>query len=247
MKVTFHSIPRLEHLAVHEILLTCEHGGNQIPKKYADAFGSHKKILNSHRGWDIGALAIVKEVQRRLKVPLIFSEVSRLLIDLNRSPHHPKRFSKFTGSLPIRDRAEIEEQFYNPYRNAVFGKLSKTKIKRLKLHFSFHSFTPVLNGEVRTCDLGILYDPKRPGEKTTASRLKQSLKAAFPNYVIRSNYPYRGAADGLPSFLRKTITNYCGIEIEINQALLTNISPSDITILSRGLAGAIEQTLYSLK
>ena len=40
------------------IVLTCEHGGNRIPAAYAAYFQSAGAVLDSHRGFDAGALAV---------------------------------------------------------------------------------------------------------------------------------------------------------------------------------------------
>ncbi|HQO04445.1 MAG TPA: N-formylglutamate amidohydrolase, partial [Spirochaetota bacterium] len=38
------------------LLLTCEHGGNIIPEGFRPLFTGDRNVLNSHRGYDIGAL-----------------------------------------------------------------------------------------------------------------------------------------------------------------------------------------------
>ncbi|MNC89676.1 hypothetical protein D3C83_56490 [compost metagenome] len=40
---------------------------------------------------------------------------------------------------------------------------------------------------------------------------------------VRRNYPYRGIADGLPTWLRRRYPNarYGGVELEVNQSVLT--------------------------
>ena len=43
-----------------KILITCEHGGNQIPAWLAESLNIPEEVLNSHRGLDLGALSIAK-------------------------------------------------------------------------------------------------------------------------------------------------------------------------------------------
>ena len=45
-----------------------------------------KKLLNSHVGWDIGALDVVHCLQNSLRAKIFYNEVTRLLIDYNRNP-----------------------------------------------------------------------------------------------------------------------------------------------------------------
>src|SRR5689334_17093692 len=72
------------------ILITCEHGGNRIPPKYRALFRNARALLDSHRGYDAGALAMARDLAAALQAPLISSTVSRLLVDLNRSVGHPR-------------------------------------------------------------------------------------------------------------------------------------------------------------
>ena len=86
------------------------------------------------------------------------------------------------------------------------------------IHISFHSFTPVLKGEIRSTDLGILYDPKIASEKELVYLLKELLLEEDATLKIRYNYPYLGKADGFTTSLRKEFPElYNGIELEINQ------------------------------
>ena len=86
-------------------LVTCEHGGNRIPRRYAKAFAAHRALLDSHRGWDAGALALARQLAKALDAPLIRSETSRLLVDLNRSEHHRALFSAISRALPDEERS----------------------------------------------------------------------------------------------------------------------------------------------
>ena len=83
-------------------VVTCEHGGNRIPPRYAKAFAAHQAVLDSHRGWDAGALTLAQQLAEALAAPLIVSRTSRLLVDLNRSEHHRALFSSISrASSPI--------------------------------------------------------------------------------------------------------------------------------------------------
>ena len=93
-----------------KILLTCEHAGNRIPIKYKKYFNNSNKLLNSHRGYDIGAYKLFKKLS-----PLSdFSKhtlISRLLIDYNRSLDNKNLFSELTKNLS----KEIKEEIINNY------------------------------------------------------------------------------------------------------------------------------------
>ena len=67
------------------LVVTCEHGGNRIPAPYRDLFHAHDALLDSHLGYDLGALNLARALAKAFAAPLVASTVSRLLVDLNRS------------------------------------------------------------------------------------------------------------------------------------------------------------------
>jgi predicted N-formylglutamate amidohydrolase len=229
------------------VLITCEHGGNGVPEDFAALFRSVRKLLESHRGYDAGALHLAKELAQSLEAPLFFSEVTRLLVDLNRSPDNPGRFSEITKPLAAEEKAAIENRCYTPYRNAVQSALHKCIRKHgLAVHISVHTFTPVLDGKVRTADLGILYDPSRRDETAFCIALQKTLSRLRPDLKIRRNYPYRGTADGFTAHLRRLFPegSYLGIELEVNQKILEDRSSS--LKLRQALLQSLAITLRSM-
>ncbi len=203
-----------------EFLITCEHGGNRIPFPYAKLFQDYGALLRTHRGYDRGALAMARELARELTAPLVASTTSRLLVDLNRSVGHKHLYSAVTRSATISVRRQIVNRHYRPYRDKAEG-LVRRAVAGLNrvVHISSHSFTPELDGELRNADIGLLYDPGRPGEAELCRQWQACLQAEAPCLKVRRNYPYIGKADGLTSHLRRRYppAAYVGIELEINQ------------------------------
>ncbi|MFI2743874.1 N-formylglutamate amidohydrolase [Zhouia sp. PK063] len=223
-------------------VFTCEHGGNKIPTDYQYLFKNKQELLNTHRGFDIGALQVFNAVTHLSD--FYKSETnSRLFIELNRSLHHPNLFSSITKPLSKTEKQQIIAQHYKPYRNAVYQQI-KNYIQQNEtvLHISFHSFTPVLNGNLRNADVGILYDASRNEEKVFANAFKKTLKTTNTTLKIRFNYPYLGKADGFTTFLRsKFTTKYMGIELEVNQHFF------DSATQANQLISTIQQALSSFK
>jgi predicted N-formylglutamate amidohydrolase len=125
--------------------------------------------------------------------------------------------------MPDKVRAKIVDQYYRPYRAEVERIAARSVANgRRVIHLSSHTFTPELHGKVRRADVGLLYDPGRPGEVELCSRWKTSLAASAPALRVRRNYPYAGKGDGLTSFLRRRFPPgaYIGIELEINQGIV---------------------------
>jgi predicted N-formylglutamate amidohydrolase len=205
-----------------ELLITCEHGGNRVPRGLAAHFASQsaKAALASHRGWDPGALELARRFAKQLVAPLLFSTVSRLVVELNRSPRHRRLFSEFMADVPAAQRQAVVIEHYQPHRQAVL-KLAQDTARRKSqvLHVSVHTFTPVLDGADRLADVGLLYDPARRIEGEFCGQWLAELRAARPDWTVRRNYPYLGKTDGLVTTLRRAVgeRNYLGIELEVNQ------------------------------
>ena len=193
------------------------------PRRIDGCFGGRRALLDSHRGYDPGALVMAKELARAFGAPLVTSTVSRLLVDLNRSIGHPQLFSAATRGAPATLRAKIVEQHYRPYRAQVEHLVRQSVSRgRRVIHISSHSFTPELDGKVRRADVGLLYHPGRHGEAALCARWKASLAAFAPELRVRRNYPYAGKGDGLTSYLRQRFPPgaYVGIELEVNQSIV---------------------------
>jgi len=207
----------------YQLILTCEHAGNRIPREYADLFKGADDILNSHRGWDPGALDLTRRLSKYFHLPYLHVMWSRLLVESNRAPTNRRIWSRFTTELPPDEKSRILEKYWWPNRHAVETQV-KNSVKRKKtvFHVAIHSYTNILDGVERNADIGILYDPARRSEKTMCTRWEKIMNEIDPTLRVRRNYPYRGEADGLPTWLRRKFSDrdYAGVEFEINQALI---------------------------
>ncbi|BCR06944.1 hypothetical protein DESUT3_40130 [Desulfuromonas versatilis] len=203
------------------LLISCEHGGNQVPGEYRQLFAGHQALLQTHRGYDIGILPLARRLAEGLGAPLAAAEVTRLLVDLNRSRHSPTLFSFITKPLAETEREKLLERYYHPYRRRVERLAGELAGAGGCLHLSIHSFTPELHGRLRNADLGLLYDPRRPLEREFCLAWQQQLAELAGGWRVRRNYPYRGASDALVTHLRRNLPpdRYLGIELEVNQRI----------------------------
>jgi predicted N-formylglutamate amidohydrolase len=216
------------------VLVTCEHASARVPARWAAALRGARPLLGGHRAFDAGAALLARDLARALRAPLFLATATRLLVDLNRSPDNPRRFSSFTRALPSEDRARILAHHYWPYRLAVEEAVRTAG--RPVLHLAVHSFTPVLAGRRRLMDVGLLYDPARRRERRVADTWRRALRAGAPGLHVARNRPYRGTSDGLATALRRVLSDrrYAGLEIEVNQAVVS--APARWTALRRLLA-----------
>lgn len=210
-------------------VVSCEHGGNRIPAQYRALFQSAQSLLASHRGYDPGALTMAMALAHACGAPLIASTVSRLVIELNRSPWHPQLYSEVMQRAPCEVKKAAFQRYYQPYRAALeAGVRREVRRGSRVIHISSHSFTPRLRGVVRTADVGLLYDPGRRSETRLCERWQAALCARAPWLRVRRNYPYAGYSDGLTTYLRTRFddAHYSGIELEINQRYPLGAAPA---------------------
>jgi len=227
------------------LLLSCEHGGNRVPEPWTALFTGQERLLESHRAYDIGIAAFARRLARELTAPLHLAEVTRLLVELNRSPGHPAVFSEITRPLPKEQRTSLLEHYYHPYRSALTRHIEQLLATRAGVcHISLHSFTPELHGEVRNADIGLLYDPRRPRERQFCLNWQENITRRKEGWRVRRNYPYRGAADSLFTPLRRRFPaeRYLGFELELNQFWSVN-NPARWESLQRLITETLRETL----
>jgi predicted N-formylglutamate amidohydrolase len=205
------------------LVITCEHGGRDVPRTYAAVFAGHEALLASHRGWDAGALELARRMADVIGVPMYAATTTRLLVDLNRSIGHRQLFSHLTRALSPAMRQEIIDQYYRPHRDKVAAVIAEhIGAGRRVIHIASHSFTPVLDGVERRADVAWLYDPRRVGEASFVRAWIADVAPRAPDLRLRRNSPYRGRSDGLTAWLRKRHPDedYLGIELELNQRIV---------------------------
>ena len=204
------------------LVVSCEHAGNRVPTECRALFRGKQRILDSHRGWDPGALEVARALVRASEAPLVANNVSRLVVECNRSVGHPQLFSEFTRRLAREERTRLLDRYYHPHRGAVEAVVkSALRTHARVVHVGVHTFTPVMNGRTRSADVGLLYDPSRSEETHFVDVWMHALHWEAPLLRVKKNYPYRGWTDGLTTTLRGTFgaRRYLGIELEVSQAL----------------------------
>ncbi|WP_300062906.1 N-formylglutamate amidohydrolase [uncultured Roseobacter sp.] len=173
------------------ILLVCEHAGQAVPQSLK-RLGLPQHVVDSHRGWDIGALAVANDVAARLGAPLVIQAYSRLVIDSNRPPDSasavPPDVDGVTipgnlGITPTEQRQRAREIF-DPLDAAITELMAELKPRGC---FSIHSFTPVMGGEARPWHAGFL----SRHDLDTAQALMESVAAQRPDLTLAINQPYQ--------------------------------------------------------
>lgn len=210
------------------LVLTCEHASRRFPAKLG-SLGLSPTQRRSHIAWDRGAAHLTRALAVALPCPVVLGGYSRLVADLNRSPHHPRVVPSTAFGTPVpgntrltrSERAARVAAYHAPWREHAFSIIAQAAHHAAGcIHLSVHSFTPALHGSVRYADVGLLYDPGRLRERRLAGAMQDILTEA--GFVARRNYPYRGTSDGFTTWCRRRLPapRYVAIEIELNQRLV---------------------------
>lgn len=215
----------LSPLAEKPILLVCDHASYRFPKSLGD-MGLDPFARRCHLAIDIGAGRLTESLADSLGVTAVLQNYSRLVVDCNRQLMDPGAFLEYgdgilvpgNRNLHAADKELRADTLYWPYHRAI-----EEQIERLSsagpapAFIAIHSFTPVLNGESRAFQIGVLWDKDE--------RLRHLFLEGFreAGYYVGDNEPYSGKAPqdftidhhaepiGLPH-----------IGIEIRQDLLRN-------------------------
>lgn len=205
------------------VVVTSEHASNHVPAAVGPLLRLGRSRLQSHRGFDRGAAAMARALASAIDAPLVLGRVSRLVVDLNRSPDNRNLWSPQARALPDEIRDALLRRHHRPHWDRVQALVRREHTAGHRvLHVGVHSFTPVLRGSVRTMDVAFLYDPTRAFEVAIVDAWRQALLRRAPDLVVRRNAPYRGIDDGLTRALRRRFPDrdYAGIELELNQGRL---------------------------
>ncbi len=203
------------------IIVTCEHASRRVPRVCRPHLELPREASERHRIYDWGTRGLSRKLAAYLKAPLFEGEATRLAIELNRSLDNPDLFSPSIQGMDDAFKARLIDRYYLSFRQRVEQQISKwISSDRTVIHLSIHSFTPCFNGQVRTVDIGVLYDESRAYESALSKGIITYHRKQYPSLSVEANEPYKGTDDGHTTALRKKFPrNYAGIELEYSQGL----------------------------
>lgn len=233
-----------------QLIITCEHAGNEVPDEYSHLFQESPETLDTHRGIDIGALELTNTIAEKMEQEAYLHTVTRLLVDLNRSVQSPTLFSEFTREASLDTREEIFKQYYQPHRKKVQEEIEDIiSHGDQAIHIGVHTFTPVWKNRERKVDVGFLFDPSNKQEQNFCWLWRHELKQRSSKLRLKMNEPYRGTMDGFTTYLRRQYNakKYLGMEIEVNQRFAKEYRKEEWHQLQLMLAESLQQTLQNFK
>ena len=228
-----------------DLVLVCEHAGRAVPEKL-DCLGVSEEILNSHRGWDIGAETVARQIADLLGAPLVIQRYSRLVIDCNRPPFTPQSIPYVSDHADIpgniaacpAEKTERVKEIFDPM-DAAIKRLFETPRRAA---FSIHSFTPEMDGKPRPWQAGFL----TRSSIGTAEKLIMAISKQQPELTLAINEPYDIDSETdwfIPHYAEALGLSHCLIEIRNDQI----DHPKGAKFWAELLASAITELMETLK
>jgi predicted N-formylglutamate amidohydrolase len=196
------------------LVFICDHASNRVPDEFGD-LGIPGAELQRHIAWDIGAAGVADILARYFDAPVLFSDVSRLVIDCNRAFDDPGLIPAISDGTQIpanqdlteRERRRRWKAYHQPYHDAIeeviAGKLAD---RQTPIVVSVHSMTPVMKGFARPWQIAMcsaadrrLNDPvlaalRRRSDITVGDNEPYTLDTAedysVPHHAMRRNLQY---------------------------------------------------------
>jgi len=186
----------LNPLSEQPILLVCDHASHRFPKSVGD-LGLDPFARRCHLAVDIGAGPVTETLAKSLGVTAVVHNYSRLIIDCNRQLMDPGAFLEYGDGILVPGNRNLHQEdkdlrasaLYWPYHCAMDEQVQRLgKAGPLPAFISIHSFTPVLNGESRKWEMGVLWDK----DERLRDIFLEDLREA--GYLVGDNEPYSGKA-----------------------------------------------------
>lgn len=228
-------------------VLLCDHASNRMPPAFGD-LGLTAAERREHIAWDPGALGVSLELSRLLNAPLVYSTVSRLIIDCNRAETASDLIPTVSELTPVPGNKAISEDertyriafAHQPFHCSI-DTLVDDRLKKLQptALVSIHTYTPTYKGTMRPWEIGLISDADRrladPALRTLASET---------SFQVGDNEPY-SPSDGVYYTLERhgRSRELMSLMIEIRNDEVT--TPEDeakwARLLARVLTSAFEQ------
>ncbi len=187
-------ILREEMLPKTPIIVICDHAGEAFPEKL-NYLGISKEDRKRHITYDIGTRWIGEYIGEKLSAITLVANYSRLVVDVNRSIDRKDCMPEvsFGTYIPKNQNLTKEErqaridEIYMPYQQAIQTTVDSFLSNEVKpILISIHSFAPVIDGEKRPWEMGILWSDEHSISKDVIKNLKNNNS----KFSIGDNQPY---------------------------------------------------------
>lgn len=209
-------------------VLAVDHASPYVPRSLRQ-LGLPASELARHIAWDIGALAVAREVAEALDAVLIAQNYSRLVIDCNRDPAAASsvptesEWTRIPGNIGLsaQQLAARRREIFDPYHARLAALLeARRQSNRPTILVAQHSMTEIFKGAHRSMHCAVLYNRDR----RFAGRVLEALQSD-PALLVSENEPYfmSDATDyTIPHHAESRGLPY--VEIEVRQDLIRDVS-----------------------
>lgn len=187
-------------------VFVCDHASNFFPPPYDTSLGLSEAEKAEHIAWDPGALGVARQLSKRLNAPLVFTTISRLVIDCNREETRADLIPCLSETTQIagnRDLSADEKAFrlnlvHRPFHKAIDKVLNQRLDRGIPTALvSVHSFTPVYKGKTRPWEIGLISE----SDRSLADPVLQALRIRG-DLTVGDNQPY-APSDGVYYTIRR--------------------------------------------
>jgi predicted N-formylglutamate amidohydrolase len=213
------------------LLIACDHASNRIPKKL-DGLGIDPSLYELHIAYDIGTRQVGKLLMEMFDAPLLLSNYSRLVVDLNRHHEDPTMIAELSDNQVIpgnqgigqSERALRLKSIFDPY-HSIYSQLVETMKQKFArpMILSVHSFAERFQGYSRPWHFGILWNKDKDLALALLDNFAKIAVHQEPPLVIGDNEPYDAR---VPMGYSQIEQGYCkNVEmalIEIRQDLIVD-------------------------
>jgi predicted N-formylglutamate amidohydrolase len=224
-------------------VIVVDHASNRIPRSLG-TLGLSAADLQRHIAWDIGSLAVARQVATILPAVVIAQNYSRLVIDCNRDPRVNSSIPVIAEhtTIPGNENLSAEQrdgrrlEIFEPYHQRVRAELDTRRAAGVRtILVAQHTMTNVFKGSERAMHAAVLYnrDPR-------FAHLVRDALGREPDLIVADNEPYflsdetdytipqHGEARGIAH-----------VEIEIRQDLVREVSGQ--ALWARRIANALQE------
>jgi len=207
-------------------VIVVDHASARIPRRLGN-LGVPTPQLQRHIAWDIGSLAVARQVAAALDAPLVAQNYSRLVIDCNRDPRVATSIPQVSESVAIPGNIGLSDdevaarrtEIFDPYHDHVRALLDERLAEgRPTILVAQHTMTDIYHGVRREMHAAVLYNRDRRFAGLVLDLLRRDSNLLIgdnePYFVSdETDYsiPYHGEARNLPH-----------VEIEIRQDLVSD-------------------------
>jgi predicted N-formylglutamate amidohydrolase len=225
-------------------LIVVDHAGRATPSRLA-RLGLAETAFDLHIAYDIGALGLARRLADAVGARVISQPYSRLVIDCNRAPDQAASVVEVSDGVAVpgnrglgpEERAARVAEIHQPYHRRIGQELAARRRRGLNtVLLCQHSFTPILGGDARPWDVGVLH----LGDSAISQAMLAVLRAEG-DLAVGDNQPYAMDGTDFTAPFHAAAHGCEMLELEVRQDLIAE--PAGQAAMAARLARLAPQAL----